>query len=114
MDLSVVIPTYNEEGNVTPLHEELSEVLGGTGLDYEIVFVDDGATEGTFDRLEALHASDGRVRVLKLKKNFGQSAAMAAGFDHACGELIVTMDADLQNSPADIPLLLRDLDELAG
>ena len=110
VDLSIVIPTYNEGGNVVPLHDELSKVLGGVGSDYEIIFVDDGSTDGTFQKLQALHAKDKRVKVIRFKKNFGQSAAMTAGFDYAHGEVIVTMDADLQNDPADIPSLLQELD----
>jgi len=110
VDLSIVIPTYNEEGNVAPLHDELIKVLGGIGSDFEIIFVDDGSPDGTFQKLQALHAKDKRVKVIKFKRNFGQSAAMAAGFEHACGRAVITMDADLQNDPADIPSLLRELD----
>jgi len=110
MDLSIVIPTYNEEGNLVPLHNELCKALGSIGKEYEIIFVDDGSTDATFQKLQALHAKDDRVKVLKLKKNFGQSAAMAAGFEHTRGEVVITMDADLQTDSADIPSLLRGLD----
>ena len=109
MDLSVVVPTYNEEGNVAPLHDELTEVLGRVGADYEIIVVDDGSRDGTFEKLKELHARDPRVKVVKLKKNFGQSAAMAAGFERASGEAVITIDADLQNDPRDIASLLDNL-----
>lgn len=110
MDLSIVIPTNNEEGNVVPLCDELSKVLRDIGSDYEIIFVDDGSTDGTFQKLKALHAKDNRVKVIKFRKNFGQSASMAAGFEHARGNVVITMDADLQNDPTDIPSLLQELD----
>jgi len=109
--LSIVIPTYNEEENVRPLYLALTRVLGDTGSEYEIVFVDDGSTDGTFRNMQALHTEDKRVKIVKLKKNFGQSAAMAAGLDYAHGDVIITMDADLQNDPADIPALLEELDK---
>ena len=110
VDLSIVIPTYNEEGNVAPLHNELSKVLEGIGSDYEIIFVDDGSPDGTFQKLQALHAKDNRVKVIRFKKNFGQSAAIGAGFKHARGKVVITLDADLQNVPADILSLLQELD----
>jgi len=110
MELSIVIPTYNEEGNVIPLYTELSNVLGSIGADSEIIFVDDGSNDGTFQKLQALHEKDNRLIVIKFKKNFGQSAAIAAGFKHARGNVVITMDADLQNDPADIPSLLQKLD----
>lgn len=109
MELSVVIPTYNEEGNVVQLHDELSNVLGGIGVDSEIIFVDDGSSDGTFQKLQALHEKDNRVKVIRFRKNFGQSAAMAVGFEHACSEVVITLDADLQNDPSDIPLLIQEL-----
>jgi len=109
VDLSIIIPAHNEEENVAALHQELSKVLGSIGSDYEIIFVDDGSTDSTFSELQTLHAQDPRVKVIRLKKNFGQSAAMSAGFERAQAEVVVTMDADLQNDPADIPLLLAEL-----
>lgn len=109
VDLSIVIPTYNEEGNVIQLYTELSNVLRGIGSDFEIIFIDDGSHDGTFQKLQALHEKDNRVKVIRFRKNFGQSAAMAAGFEHACGEVVITLDADLQNDPADIPLLMQEL-----
>lgn len=119
VELSVVIPAYNEEESVGPLYEELHEVLSASGRSYEIVFVDDGSTDATFERLRALHERDPAVRIVKFRSNFGQSAAMKAGFDHAEGEIVVTMDADLQNDPHDIPRLLEkmevdDLDVVCG
>ena len=110
MNLSIVIATYNEESNVTPLHHELSEVLESISSDYEVIFVDDGSTDGTFEALQALHTKDDRVKIIRFKKNFGQSAAIAAGFEHARGELVISMDADLQNDPAYIPFLLQELE----
>jgi glycosyltransferase involved in cell wall biosynthesis len=110
VELSIVIPTYNEENNVIPLYTELSDVLGSIGSDFEMIFVDDGSRDGTFQKLQFLHAKDNRVKVIKFKKNFGQSAAMTAGFNYAHGKVIVTMDADLQNDPFDIPSLLQELD----
>lgn len=119
VELSVIIPAYNEEESVGPFYEELHEVLSASGRSYEIVFVDDGSTDATFERLRTLHERDPAVRVVKFRSNFGQSAAMKAGFDHAEGEVIVTMDADLQNDPHDIPRLLEkmeteDLDVVCG
>jgi glycosyltransferase involved in cell wall biosynthesis len=106
-----VIPVYNEAGNVEPLYEELTRSLGGFGRPYEIVFVDDGSRDDTASRLRAIAGGDPRVRVVCLRRNFGQTAAFSAGFDHARGEVIVTSDGDRQNDPADIPALLSKLEE---
>jgi glycosyltransferase involved in cell wall biosynthesis len=117
MTLSVVIPLYNEEENVKILHEKLNEALDPLGKEYEILFVDDGSTDRTLPVLEEIQASDNRVVVLSLRRNFGQTAAFAAGFDFARGDVIVTMDGDLQNDPADIPKLLeliKDNDLVSG
>ena len=111
MELSIVIPAHNEEHSVEPLYAEISQALEAVDGDCEVIFVDDGSWDGTFQRLQALHQRDGRVKVVRLRKNFGQSAAMAAGFDHARGRLVVTMDADLQNDPADIPALLARMED---
>jgi len=108
---SIVVPLYNEEDNVVPLHEAITQALEGTGIDYEVVLVDDGSRDETFARAEALVAGDPRVRVVKFRRNYGQTAAMAAGIRFARGEVIVTMDGDLQNDPADIPMLLSRIDE---
>ena len=111
MDLSVVIPIKDEQDNIGPLHERLNQALRPLGLSYEIVFVDDGSTDGSFAALEALAARDAHVKVVRLRRNFGQSAALQAGIDWSCGDVLVTMDGDLQNDPADIPILLDKLRE---
>lgn len=110
MDLSIVIPAYNEQDNVVSLYHELSRVLQSSGKDYEIIFVDDGSRDQTFHQLQTLHEKDNRLKIIKFKKNFGQSMAIRAGFDYAQGKVIVTMDADLQNDPADIEKLVGELD----
>ena len=109
--VSVVVPLYNEAENVADLHRELSAALAPVAGGYEILLVDDGSRDETGSRLAALAAADPRVRVLTLRRNFGQTAAFSAGFDHARGEVVVTSDGDLQNDPADIPRLLAKLDE---
>lgn len=110
IDVSVVIPAYNERDNLAPLLEEVRAVLDGLGLGYEVLFVDDGSTDGSDRVLRDLRAADPRVRVVSLARNAGQSAALDAGFRRARGDVVVTLDADLQNDPADIPLLLAALD----
>ena len=110
MAVSVVIPLYNEEENVEILNERLGATMKNIG-DYEIVYVDDGSTDGTLRLLEQIQAQDENVIVLSLRRNFGQTAAFAAGFDFARGDVIVTMDGDLQNDPADIPKLLEAIKE---
>jgi len=117
MTLSVVIPVYNEEENVQLLHESLRRALDPLGQEYEILFVDDGSTDGTLAILEEIQAKDERTVVLSLRRNFGQTAAFAAGFDFSRGDVVVTMDGDLQNDPADIPKLLeliKDNDLVSG
>jgi glycosyltransferase involved in cell wall biosynthesis len=109
--LSVVIPAYNEEENVPILYKKLKKVLDSLGEDYEIIFVDDGSTDGTYQRLKQLAEKDSRLKIIRFKRNYGQTAAMSAGFEHAKGDVIVTLDADLQNDPEDIPLLLEKLKE---
>jgi glycosyltransferase involved in cell wall biosynthesis len=108
--LSVVVPVKDERENVRRLAEQVRDALTEFGP-WELVFVDDGSTDGTFTELEALAAADPRVKVVRLRRNFGQSAATQAGLDAAAGDVIVTMDGDLQNDPADIPLLVAKLDE---
>mgnify|MGYP001187691787 CR=1 FL=1 len=110
-DLSLVIPVYNEEENLRPLAEEIRAAMGGTGIDYEVIFIDDGSKDGSFDILEALAAEDDHIIAIRFRRNYGQTAAFAAGFDHARGRVVVTLDADRQNDPADIPTLLAKLDE---
>jgi len=109
--LSVVVPLYNEEDNVGPLHAAVTHALAGTDIDYELVLVDDGSRDATYARAAALVEHDPRVRVVKFRRNYGQTAAMAAGIDEARGEVIVTMDGDLQNDPTDIPRLLEVLNQ---
>ncbi|HET6573807.1 MAG TPA: glycosyltransferase family 2 protein [Fimbriiglobus sp.] len=106
--LSVVIPVKDERANVRPLVERLRDSLRD-GPPWEAVFVDDGSTDGTHLELATAAAEDSRVRVVRLRRNFGQSAALQAGFDHAAGDVVVTMDGDLQNDPADIPAMLARL-----
>ena len=105
-EISVVIPLRDEELNVLPLHGELTPVLRSLGVPYEIIMVDDGSADRTFERLAGLQSEDPLVRVIRFRRNFGQTAAFAAGFAHARGRFIVTSDGDLQNDPADIPRLL--------
>jgi glycosyltransferase involved in cell wall biosynthesis len=109
--LSVVIPIFNEEKNITPLYRELKTVLEGMRAKYEVIFVDDGSADGSNEVLQGLAQNDKRVKVIQFRKNFGQTAAIAAGVEHAQGEIIVTMDGDGQNDPRDIPRLLEKLEQ---
>lgn len=111
MDLSVVVPVYNEEESLPRLLEELHEALRPTGLVYELVLVDDGSRDHSFTWLEQRAEEDPTLVAVRFRRNFGQTAAMQAGLDHARGAAIVTMDADLQNDPRDIPAMLDKLDE---
>ena len=111
MTLSVVIPVYNEEENVRLLHESLRNALDPLNKEYELLFVDDGSTDRTLPILEEIQAQDNKMVVLSLRRNFGQTAAFAAGFDFSRGDVVVTMDGDLQNDPADIPKLLELIKE---
>ncbi|HJR79841.1 MAG TPA: glycosyltransferase family 2 protein [Anaerolineales bacterium] len=112
MNLSLIIPVYNEEENLPLLYESIDRVLRPLKNTWEVIFVDDGSRDGSFDVLRSLVERDpGHVRVLSFRRNFGQTAAISAGIDHACGEIIVLLDADMQNDPADIPMLLAKLDE---
>jgi len=110
VDISIVIPVYNEEENIKELHTRLSNVLPAITEKYEILLVDDGSTDNTFAILKDLNREDKRVKVIKFRKNFGQSAAISAGFGFSRGDVIITMDADLQNDPDDIPKLLDELE----
>jgi glycosyltransferase involved in cell wall biosynthesis len=107
--LSVVIPAYNEEANVEACYREVRGVLEALGQPFEVLFVDDGSTDGTFAVLAGLARADRRLRVLRFRRNAGQTAALDAGFRAARGDVIITLDADLQNDPADIPRLLAAL-----
>jgi len=111
VDVSIVIPVLNEEENIPILHEELTRTLEKVGLEYEVLFVDDGSSDASLEVLAKLNQEDPRVCVISFRKNFGQTAAMSAGFDNASGDVIITMDADLQNDPADIPVLLEKIRE---
>lgn len=111
MDVSIVIPVFNEEESVEPLHGEIVRAMERAKVSYEVVFVDDGSRDRGLERLLELREADERVKVISFRKNFGQTAALSAGFDHAAGEVIVTLDADRQNDPADIPRLLEKIDE---
>ncbi len=109
--LSIIIPLYNEEDNIEPLYAKLDAVLGSLGHPYEVILVNDGSTDDTRGRIDAVAGRDERVRVVHLRRNFGQTPAMMAGIDAARGDILIPMDGDLQNDPTDIPKLLAKLDE---
>lgn len=109
--LSIIIPVYNEEDNVLPLHQKITEALDSMGQPYEVIIVDDGSTDNTAQRLKELAKSDNRLKVIHLRRNFGQTPAMMAGIDAATGDILIPMDGDLQNDPHDIPKLLAKLAE---
>ena len=111
MDISLVIPVYNEEENLKLLYQKLKETLEPLGKEHEIIFVDDGSQDNSPKILDQLARKDPHVKVIHFRRNFGQTAALAAGFDLAQGEIVVTLDADLQNDPADIPKLLEKMEE---
>lgn len=108
---SIVVPLHNEQENVTDLYDRLKAVMEANGESFEMVLVDDGSTDNTFGLLREIVAVDSRVTVVKLRRNFGQTAGLAAGFDHARGEYIIAMDGDLQHDPADIPIFLEKIAE---
>jgi glycosyltransferase involved in cell wall biosynthesis len=110
-ELSVVIPVYNEAPNLPQLHGELTETLSAWGRSYELVFIDDGSSDESFETLVGIQAGDAHVRIIRFRRNFGQTAAFAAGFAHARGAYIVTSDGDLQNDPRDIPSMVAKLEE---
>lgn len=110
-ELSIVVPIYNERDNVAPLHEALTYALRSLGRSYEIVFVDDGSRDGTRDVLRSLAANDLHLRLVMFRRNYGQTAAMAAGFQTCRGNIVVSMDGDLQNDPADIGRLVARLEQ---
>jgi glycosyltransferase involved in cell wall biosynthesis len=119
VEVSVVVPLYNEKDNLADLHQQLSSALALLGRPFELVLVDDGSTDGTRERLLELEARDPRVTAVLLRRNFGQTAAFSAGFDRSRGDVVVTSDGDLQNDPADIPALVaklegEDLDMVCG
>lgn len=110
MELSVVVPVLNEEDNLGELYQEIAGALTGR-FSFEILFVDDGSSDNSFEVMRQLQKEDGRIRVIRLRKNFGQTAALSAGFEHCRGTIVVPMDADGQNDPADIPALVEKLKE---
>jgi glycosyltransferase involved in cell wall biosynthesis len=110
VNLSIIIPVFDEVENMAPLAQGVREAL--SGLDYEMILVDDGSTDGSTDKLiEMAEADPLHTKVIELRRNFGQTAAIAAGIDHAVGDIIVTLDADLQNDPSDIPMLIEKINE---
>ena len=110
MDYSIVIPVYNEEENIAPLYEKIASVMKNMG-EYEIIFIDDGSTDGTFKKIKKLNEKDGAVRCIRFRRNFGKTAALTAGFERAEGDVIITMDGDMQNDPEDIPSLVKMLEK---
>jgi len=111
LDVSVILPVYNEEENIPILYRELCEALAPTKWSHEIIFVDDGSSDRSWEILSDIQQRDERVVAIRFRRNFGQTAALSAGFDHASGDVVVTLDADLQNDPRDIPLLVTKLKE---
>jgi glycosyltransferase involved in cell wall biosynthesis len=110
-ELSIVIPVHNESPNIKPLYDELTQTLVQFGRSYEILIIDDGSTDDSFDQLAALQARDPHLRVIRFRRNFGQTAAFAAGIKHARGRLVVTSDGDLQNDPRDIPAMVALIEQ---
>lgn len=111
MDFSIIIPIYNEEENISLLYEEIEDALQKTDYQYEIIFVDDGSSDRSLEVLTLLEKESDHIVVISFRRNFGQTAAMSAGFDHACGDICITMDGDLQNDPHDIPALIQKIKE---
>lgn len=111
MDLSIVVPLYNEEDSVRLLHGAISDAMHATGIEYEILFIDDGSADNTLEYAEELTRHDERLRVVQFRTNYGQTPAMSAGIDLARGEIIATMDGDLQNDPDDIVAMLKEMDD---
>jgi glycosyltransferase involved in cell wall biosynthesis len=111
VEISIVLPIFNEERNLEELHSRITKALVELGREYEIIAVDDGSSDNSFEILKEIHKRDPKLKVIKFRRNFGQTAAMSAGFHHAKGEVIITMDSDLQNDPADIPRLLDKMNE---
>ena len=110
-EVSVVIPLYNEEELVEPLYEELSASMDSLNRPYEVIVIDDGSGDASFDRLRAVYARDQHWKIIRFRRNYGQTAALSAGFTQAQGEIVITLDADLQNDPRDIPKILAKMDE---
>lgn len=111
MNLSIILPVFNEEENIPVLYNELAATLKQLNKSFEIIFIDDGSSDNSFGVLKELHTKNPNVVVIRFRKNFGQTAALSAGFHHASGDVVITLDADLQNDPKDIPKLLDKLNE---
>ncbi|HWU37567.1 MAG TPA: glycosyltransferase family 2 protein, partial [Candidatus Acidoferrum sp.] len=108
---SIVVPFYNEENSVAPLYVKLTQVMTELNEPYELIFVDDGSRDKTLEVLNTIYDNDSRVRIVSLRRNFGQTAALKAGFDLATGEIVISMDGDLQHDPEEIPAFLAKLEE---
>ncbi|MEJ2110283.1 MAG: glycosyltransferase family 2 protein [Acidobacteriota bacterium] len=108
-DVSIVVPLYNEEASLQELHRRITEVLEKTGVSYELIFVDDGSEDRSYPILESLHASDPHVKVVSFRRNFGKAAALTAGFEETVGDIVITMDADLQDDPDEIPNFIAEI-----
>lgn len=111
MKISVILPVFNEEENLVEMNTEITGVLGNMDADYEIIYVDDGSTDRSFEILNSLREENQRIKLIQFRRNFGQTAGLAAGFDYASGDVIVTMDSDRQNDPNDIPMMLDKINE---
>ena len=111
MDLSLVIPVFNEEENIMQLYDEILETMEGLNIDYEVLFIDDGSTDETQSLLKKIQEEDPHIKIIIFRRNFGQTAALSAGFDIAKGNVIIPMDGDLQNDPKDIPRFLEKIKE---
>ena len=111
IDISIVIPLLNEEATLEPLYAQIADVMSNLNLSYEVIFVDDGSTDGSFDVLQKLHQKHNNITVIQFRRNFGKAAGLTAGFREAKGNVVITMDADLQDDPKEIPRFLQKLDE---
>lgn len=111
IDLSIVIPIYNERESVDRLYKELDKSLLKLGIDYEVIFIDDGSVDGTYNKLLEIHKKNSSYKIIRFRRNFGQTSAISAGFNYSKGDAIITLDADLQNDPQDIPVMLNKLNE---
>ena len=111
IDLSIVVPIYNERESIEKLYKKLDEALSRMNLKYEVLLIDDGSVDDTFNELLKVHRKNKLFKIIRFRKNFGQTSAISAGFSYAEGEVVVTLDADLQNDPRDIPVLLEKLNE---
>jgi glycosyltransferase involved in cell wall biosynthesis len=111
IDISIVVPLYNEEESVKLLYDSITNVMKGLNRKYEIIFVDDGSTDTTFERSKVIHKKDPHLKVIRFRKNYGQTPAMQAGFEHSKGKIVISMDGDLQNDPKDIPKFIEKIEE---